>query len=1230
MLKKHPTLIELENILKERILFLDGAMGTMVQTFKLKEEDFRRNHFENHPIDLKGNNDLLTLTRPDVIYDIHMQYLKAGCEIIETNTFSGTRIAQKDYGLEEYAYKLNVESARLAKKACIDFMKENPERKCFVAGAIGPTNRTLSLSPDVNNPGFRAITFDELCLDYYEQACALIEGGADILLPETTFDTLNLKAAIVAIEKLQKEHNIKYPVMLSVTITDASGRTLSGQTIEAFWNSVSHAKPLSVGLNCALGAKEMRPYLVELSKIADCYVSAYPNAGLPNPLSPTGYDETPLKTASFVYDFAQSGLLNILGGCCGTTPDHIAAMVKKCQSSKPRVIPEIKPATRLSGLESLNINNEINKTFYMVGERTNVTGSPVFAKHIRNNNLEEGLNIARNQVENGANIIDINFDEGLLDSKSLMTQFLNLLASEPDISRVPIMIDSSKWEVLEAGLKCIQGKAIVNSISLKEGEADFLEKAKLVKMYGAAVVVMAFDEQGQATSKEEKVRICKRAYDLLVNQVDFNPADIIFDPNILTVATGIEEHNNYGVNFIEAVREIKKQCPHALVSGGVSNLSFSFRGNNIIREAMHSVFLYHAIEAGLDMGIVNAGMLNVYDELPLDIKNKCEAVILNTHENATQELLELAEELKNQKSNQSENTAVLEWRKAPLNERMIHAMVKGLDEFIEQDTNEALTLLMRPLNVIEGPLMDAMKVVGNLFGEGKMFLPQVVKSARVMKKAVAFLDPYMEEEKRQAQSSSSQNIQGQKTIVIATVKGDVHDIGKNIVSVVLSCNGYKVIDLGVMVNCQKILDEAVKNNADIVALSGLITPSLDEMIFVAQEMQRQGFKLPLLIGGATTSRAHTAIKIADHYDFPVIHVSDASLVAEVCSKLFNPTQKESYCLELKNTYKTIKERHLKNADEINLVSFEKAKESKILLSTRAPYIPEREGIFELDFKLTDLVPYIDWSPFFWAWDMKGTYPSILESEKYGSEATKIFNEAQALLKNIIAKDLFKPKALVGIFKTLKNADNDLVIHSNENEFTLHFLRQQKEKSDKTLPYLSLSDFIQDQEDYIGLFAVTIGDQVGKLASEYQNKGDDFTSIMIKALGDRLAESLAEYTHKKVRDIFGFGKEENLTNEDLIHERYQGIRPAPGYPACPDHTEKLTIWKILDVEKRLQVTLTESMAMTPVSSVCGYYFNNPESKYFNVGKIGKDQVIDYARRKNVSIESIEKWLSPILL
>ena len=886
-MKKHPILVELEDTLKEKILFLDGAMGTMIQRYKLEENDFRKGHFENHPNDLKGNNDLLVLTRPDVIHEIHTQYLKAGADIIETNTFSGTRLNQKEYGLEHIVHQLNVEAAKLAKKACLEFMAKNPGRKCYVAGAIGPTSRTLSMSPDVNNPAYRVTSFDEMVENYYEQAKSLIEGGADILLPETTFDTLNLKAAIFAIEKLQDENQVKYPLMLSVTITDASGRTLSGQTTEAFWHSVRHAKPLSVGINCALGAQEMRPYIEELSKIADCFVSCYPNAGLPNPLSPTGYDETPVMTAKYVGEFVDSGFINILGGCCGTTPDHISAIVKKCQTKKPRIVPYIANATRLSGLESFTIKGTHGNPFYMVGERTNVTGSPLFAKLIRANNFDEALSVARQQVENGANIIDINFDEGLLDSKACMTHFLNLIASEPDIARVPIMIDSSKWEVLEAGLKCVQGKSIVNSISLKEGEDKFLEQARLAQRYGAAVVVMAFDEQGQAATKDEKVRICKRAYDLLTTKIGFEPNDIIFDPNILTVATGIDEHNSYGVNFIEAVKEIKQLCPGALTSGGVSNLSFSFRGNNIVREAIHSVFLYHAIKAGLDMGIVNAGMLAVYDNIDPDLREKCEAVVLNKHPQATEELLELAEKLKSQNSNKAE-VKVDEWRSLTLEERIAHALVKGIDQFIESDTEEARVKLGRPLNVIEGPLMDGMKIVGELFGEGKMFLPQVVKSARVMKKAVAYLEPFMEQEKLAAKEV----VREQGVFVIATVKGDVHDIGKNIVGVVLACNGYKVIDLGVMVSAQKILDTAKEMKADIIGLSGLITPSLDEMIYVAQEMKRQGFTTPLLIGGATTSKAHTAIKIAPHYDAPIAHVGDASLVVEVCTNLLSPERRE--------------------------------------------------------------------------------------------------------------------------------------------------------------------------------------------------------------------------------------------------------------------------------------------------------------------------------------------------
>jgi 5-methyltetrahydrofolate--homocysteine methyltransferase len=919
-MKKNATLLELEKTLQNKILFLDGAMGTMIQTYKLQEEDFRHGHFENHPKDLKGNNDLLVFTRPEVIKEIHTQYLAAGADIIETNTFSGTRLAQKDYDLEHIVYDLNFTAAKIAKEACADFMKKNPSRKCYVAGALGPTNRTASLSPDVNNPAYRAVTFDELVDNYYEQTKALIEGGVDILLPETTFDTLNLKACIFAIEKYQDEVGIKFPLMLSVTITDASGRTLSGQTVEAFWHSVRHAKPLSVGINCALGAKEMRPYIEELSKIADCFISCYPNAGLPNPLSPTGYDETPLKTAQFVAEFAQSGFINILGGCCGTTPPHIEAIAKKVSPLAPRKIPHLKAATKLSGLEPLIIEDIPGKPFYMVGERTNVTGSPLFAKLIKAGNFDEALSVARQQVENGANIIDINFDEGLLDSKACMVHFLNLVASEPDISRVPVMVDSSKWEVLEAGLKCIQGKAIVNSISLKEGEENFLKQARLIQQYGAAVVIMAFDENGQAADKDEKVRICKRAYDLLIKKLDFDPHDIIFDANILTVATGIEEHNSYGVNFIEAVKELKRVCPGALTSGGVSNLSFSFRGNNIVREAIHSVFLFHAIKAGLDMGIVNAGMLAVYDEINPVLREKCEAVVLNKHPNATEELLDLAEQLKS--TNKKEEKHKEEWRAFSLEERIGHSLVKGIDAYVDEDTEEARQKYGRPLNVIEGPLMEGMKIVGDLFGQGKMFLPQVVKSARVMKKAVAYLEPFMEEEKRQ----NAANTREQGVFVIATVKGDVHDIGKNIVGVVLACNGYKVIDLGVMVSCQKILDEAIKHKADIIGLSGLITPSLDEMIYVAKEMERQGFKVPLLIGGATTSKAHTAIKISPHYQAPIAHVGDASLVIEVCNNLLSPEKKSAYALELKNLYEKIREKHLSGQNgKSDLISYEEAR-----------------------------------------------------------------------------------------------------------------------------------------------------------------------------------------------------------------------------------------------------------------------------------------------------------------
>ena len=1231
MLKKHSTLIELEQLLKEKILFIDGAMGTMVQTYKLQEADFRKNHFENHHKDLKGNNDLLVFTRPEVVTEIHTKYLEAGADIIETNTFSGTRLAQKDYDLEHIVYDLNLTAARLARNACDQFMKKNPGRKCFVAGALGPTNRTASLSPDVNNPAYRAVTFDELVENYYEQTKALIEGGVDILLPETVFDTLNLKACLFAIFKYQDEVGIKYPLMLSVTITDASGRTLSGQTVEAFWNSVRHAQPLSVGINCALGAKDMRPYIEELSQIADCFISCYPNAGLPNPLSPTGYDETPLKTAQFVGEFADSGFINLLGGCCGTTPDHIAAIVKKVQPKKPRAIPTIEKAMRLSGLEALTIQNDKldSKSFFMVGERTNVTGSPLFAKLIKANQFDQALTVARQQVENGANIIDINFDEGLLDSKACMVHFLNLVASEPDISRVPIMIDSSKWEVIEAGLKCIQGKCVVNSISLKEGEEQFLKHAKLIQRYGASVVIMAFDENGQAASKSEKVRICKRAYDLLVEKLQFDPRDIIFDANILTVATGIEEHDSYGVNFIEAVREIKLVCPGALTSGGVSNLSFSFRGNNIVREAIHSVFLYHAIKAGLDMGIVNAGMLGVYDELDPTLRSKCEAVVLNTHSGATEELLELAESLKD--SNKKEETKKEEWRDGTLEERISHSLVKGLDSFVEIDTEEARIKYGRPLNVIEGPLMEGMKIVGDLFGQGKMFLPQVVKSARVMKKAVAYLEPFMEEEKR----LNAHAVREQGVFVIATVKGDVHDIGKNIVGVVLACNGYKVIDLGVMVSCQKILDAAIEHKADIIGLSGLITPSLDEMIHVAKEMQRLEFKIPLLIGGATTSKAHTAIKIAPHYtNAPIAHVGDASLVIEVCSKLLNPNQRDTFKAELDTLYQNLRERH-ENAKgaQSNLISYSEALAHKMLTNWDQIEIakPSQSGIINLNVKIEELVPFIDWSPFFWTWGLKGIYPKILTNDKCGAEATKIFNEAQHLLGDIIKNNRFTPKAVIGIFKAHSNGD-DVVVEFQNKKTTFHFLRQQKEKIGDDGVYHSLADFVapsSSYNDYIGCFAVTTGHEVEKFAKTFQDKQDDYSSIMVKAIGDRLAEALAEYAHKKVREIFQFGLTEDLSNEDLIKEKYRGIRPAPGYPACPDHIEKKILWDLLEVEKHTGITLTENFAMNPAASVSGFYFNHPEARYFNVGNIGSDQIESYSKRKGEAVAIIEKWLAPNL-
>jgi 5-methyltetrahydrofolate--homocysteine methyltransferase len=1225
----------LRELLCHRILYLDGAMGTMIQKHSLQEEDFRGDLFKEANIDLKGNNDLLSLTRPDIIYGIYKAYYLAGSDIIETNTFSATTIAQADYGLEDAAYELNKVSAKLAKKAAREVMEADPSRECFVAGAIGPTNRTCSISPDVNNPAHRNVTFTDLVHAYHQQIRGLVDGGVDTLLAETTFDTLNLKAAIFAMEQYFEETGQRMPVMLSVTITDASGRTLSGQTIEAFWHSVRHINPLSVGINCALGAKEMRPYMEALSNIADCYVSCYPNAGLPNPLSETGYDETPDITGGLLKEYAEAGFLNIVGGCCGTTPDHIAAIAKQTKGLPARQIPAIVPNLRLSGLEPVNIpwsQARASQDFIMVGERTNVTGSPRFRKLIQEEKYEEALAVARQQVENGANIIDINFDEGLLDSEACMTHFLNLVASEPEISKVPIMIDSSKWSVIEAGLKCVQGKAIVNSISLKEGEEKFLEQAKLLKRYGAATVVMAFDEEGQAASKDDKVRICQRAYKLLTEKAGFPPEDIIFDPNILTVATGIEEHNNYAVDFIEAVREIKATCPLALTSGGVSNISFAFRGNNKVREAMHSAFLFHAIEAGLDMGIVNAGMLEVYEEISKELLEKVEDVLLNRRPDATEILTDYAEQFKGQATGKLVEED-LAWREGTVAERLSHALVKGITTYVDDDTEEARQQHARPLDVIEGPLMDGMKVVGQLFGEGKMFLPQVVKSARVMKKAVAWLTPYMEEEKSDSGDKSEHG-----TMVIATVKGDVHDIGKNIVGVVLGCNNYRVVDLGVMVSCDEILRVAIEEKADLIGLSGLITPSLDEMIHNAKEMERQGFDIPLLIGGATTSRMHTAVKIAQHYSGPVVHVADASLAAGVCNDLLSPERKADYIRNHKAMQQEDREKFEKKTAKIEFVTIEEARENRIThhwepLELVTPENLERQ-VLET-YSLQAIADVIDWSPFFWTWDIKGTFPKVLEHEKHGAQAGEIYEEAQKLLAKIIAEHRFHPKAVFQFWPA--NAVGDSVELYTNNARTevlaqLHFLRQQRKMAQDS-PHYCLADYIAPKhtglEDYIGAFAVTMGTGVEEYAKTFQDQGDDYTSIMVKALGDRMAEALTELLHKKARDFCGFGKDENLTVDQLIHERYRGIRPAPGYPACPDHKEKGTLWNLLNVQEHTGISLTESFAMTPPSSVSGLYINHPDSQYFGVGLLNHDQIEDYAARKGISKQEAEKWLQPNL-
>jgi len=1227
----------LQKQLEERILFLDGAMGTMIQQHKLEEEDFRGEPFKDWSVDLKGNNDLLTLTKPELIESIHDEFLEAGSDIIETNTFSSTTIAQADYSLEEHVDELNIEAARIARKAVDKAKEKDPGRVAFVAGAIGPTNKTLSMSRDVNDPGARDVTFDEVKAAYSQQARALLKGGVDLLLPETVFDTLNLKAALYAFEEIFEELGYCVPVMISGTITDQSGRTLSGQTPEAFWYSIQHAKPMIVGMNCALGAELMRPYIEELSQLVPCYVSCYPNAGLPDPLSPTGFPEGPEDTAGQLESFADDGLVNVVGGCCGTTPDHIRAIVKQLSGYEPRALPNLKPAHTFSGLEPLRLDDE-NTAFLMVGERTNVTGSPRFKKLVKQGDFDGALEIARQQVENGANIIDINFDEALLEGEESMVRFLNLLAAEPDISRVPLMLDSSKWSVIEAGLKCAQGKCVVNSISLKEGEEKFLQEAGEIARYGAAVVVMAFDENGQAVTRDEKVRICKRAYDLLVEKVGINPYDIIFDPNILTVATGIDEHNNYAVDFLEACREIKEQCPGALISGGVSNISFSFRGNNVVREAMHSAFLYHAREAGLDMAIVNAGMLTVYEDIDSALLEYVEDVLLNRRDDATDRLLEYAEKVKDQSSNKTSEEKN-KWRDNPVEKRLEHSLVHGIADYVEEDTEEARQKLERPLDVIEGPLMEGMQVVGDLFGDGKMFLPQVVKSARVMKKAVAYLFPFMEKEKEEMRKKGILP-QKQGKIVLATVKGDVHDIGKNIVGVVLACNNYEVIDLGVMVPCEKILETARKEKADIIGLSGLITPSLDEMMHVGREMERKGLNVPLLIGGATTSQAHTAIKIAPEYKSgPTIHVIDASRVAKICGSLLSEDRREKYVKELQQKYQKIKARHEREGgEEIPLVSYANAKSNRWDTDWKkqsgqlvSPF--SRKVFTELD--LEEIRSYIDWSPFFWAWDLKGKYPKILNHRKYGEEATKLFNDAQEILERIIKENRIKPRAVIESWPAQRRGDT-VICYTDESckkeKARFEFLRQQREQDDEE-ENLSLADFIAPEEsglvDCLGGFAVTSGQEIEEFARSFKETGDDYTAIIIQALSDRFAEALAEMMHKKARDYWGFGQEEDLGIADLIKEKYQGIRPAAGYPACPDHTEKKTLWEILDVEKKTGITLTESYAMNPPSSVSGLYFAHPESRYFSVGRIDRDQVEDYAKRKGTSIEEVEKWLSPNL-
>ncbi len=1221
---------ELEELFSQRIAILDGAMGTMIQQYKLKEEDFRGELFKNHTDDLQGNNDLLSLTKPEIIANIHRQFLEAGADITETNTFNSNSISQADYSLSDRVREMNLASAHIARKAANEYIAENQGRKVYVAGAIGPTNKTLSLSPDVDRPEYRAVTFEDVYKTYYEQVDALVVGGVDILMPETTFDTLNLKAALIAIDDYFHHHEIRLPVFVSVTITDASGRTLSGQTIEAFWNSIEHARPLVTGINCALGAEEMRPYLEDLSNVAECYVHCYPNAGMPNPLSETGYDDTPEHMAEVLGSFAKDGMLNMVGGCCGTTPDHLKAIAAAVAEHPPRHLPTIKKSMRLSGLEPFTVSGDIDSPFVIVGERTNVTGSPRFSKMIKKGDFEKALRVAQQQVDNGANILDVNFDEAMLDGVESMRHFLNLIGSDPDISRVPIMIDSSKWEVIEAGLQTIQGKGVVNSISLKEGEKKFCDQARRIRQYGAAVVVMAFDEKGQAATREDKLRICKRAYALLTEQLGFPAEDIIFDPNVLTVGTGIEEHANYGRAFIDATHDIKDCLPYVKVSGGISNVSFSFRGNNPVREAMHTAFLYHSINAGLDLGIVNAGMLAVYDEIDSELLKLVEDVLLNRSDDATEKLIDAASRF-NRQQGEKEEKETDEWRLWPVEKRLAHALVRGIVDHVEADTEEARQAAGEPLEVIEGPLMNGMGIVGELFGAGKMFLPQVVKSARVMKKAVAYLEPYMDEGK--AKSSKNKGV-----FIIATVKGDVHDIGKNIVSIVLTCNNYDVIDLGVMVPYDKILAKAKETGAAVIGLSGLITPSLDEMIHVAREMKRTGCNVPLLIGGATTNPAHTAVKIAPYYDQPVVHVRDASLVGEVVGKLLNEKTRLLYASQVEESQDALREKHESKSRKKKIVSLDQARELSFATDWDKAVIanPEFSGTRQFDnYSLKELVDYIDWSPFFSAWDLHGRYPRILEDEIVGCEAKKLFDDAQVLIKLIIESPDYYGRAVIR-FQPCNRVGDDIEVYMDESrnsvDCVFHTLRQQNEHR-RGEAYYALADFIAPREsgklDWVGGFVVTAGSWVEQLAETYEKQNDDYLAIMVKALGDRFAEALAERMHERVRNYWGYGKEEDLSNIDLIREKYRGIRPAQGYPAYPDHTEKRTLFDWLEAEANTGVSLTESFAMSPPSSISGLYFAHPDSRYFAVTQIGKDQVQDYAKRKKMKIQDVEKWLAPYL-